>query len=132
MERRIGAFVMSGTWIFVLLALVAALVFIYLAARRVKDSHDPEAGLAAIRALDFEAFRNLVDPDEEAFLRERLSASNFRRAKRLRAQAALAYVRSLSQASVQIARLGDVAQRNPDPALAASGMKIANTATHLR
>lgn len=123
---------MSATWMFVLLAVLLVMLFTYLAARRSKDGQDPNEGFAAIRALDIEAFRNLVDPEEEAFLRARLSARDFRRAKRLRAGAALAYVRSLSQASLQIARLGDAAQRNPDPAVAASGRQIVNSATNLR
>jgi hypothetical protein len=115
-----------------LLAVLLVLLFAYLAARRAKDKQDPEESIAAIRSLDIEAFRNLVDPEEEAYLRAHLSAKAFRKTKRARAQAALAYVRSLSRASLQIARLGDGAQRNPDPAVAASGRQIVNSATYLR
>jgi hypothetical protein len=79
-----------------------------------------------------EAFRNLVDPEEEEFLRARLPARDFRRIKRERARTALVYVKELSQASLQFARFGGAAQRSPDPAIAAWGKQIANSAISLR
>ncbi len=64
-----------------------------------------------------EAFRNLVDPEEEEFLRASLPAQEFRRIKRERARTALVYVKELSKASLQFARFGDAAQRSPDPVI---------------
>ena len=123
---------MSTTLLFVLIAFVLLLSFAYLAARRTMRWPDVDRALTTIQSLDIEAFRNLVDPKEEAFLRARLPAREFRRIKRERARAALAYVKTLSHASLQFARFGDVAQRNPDPAIAASGKQIANSAIYLR
>jgi hypothetical protein len=123
---------MSSTSIFVLIAFVLLVSFAYLAARRTRNLPDLDRTVTDIRSLDIEAFRNLVDPEEEAFLRARLPAQEFRRIKRERARAALAYVKALSQASLQFARFGDVAQRSPDPAIAASGRQIAESATYLR
>jgi hypothetical protein len=123
---------MSATLVFVLIAFVLLLSFAYLATRRSKDLPDVDQALTAIRALDIEAFRNLVDPEEEAFLRARLPAREFREIKRERAQAALAYVKALSQVSLQFARLGDAARRSPDPVIAASGKQIADSAIYLR
>jgi hypothetical protein len=123
---------MSTTLLFVLLAFVLLLSFAYLAARRTKGLPDVDRSLTTIQSLDIEAFRNVVDPEEEAFLRARLPAREFRRIKRERARAALAYVKALSHASLQFARFGDAAQRNPDPAIAASGRQIAESATYLR
>ena len=45
-----------------------------LAARRSKDMADLDQALATLRSLDIEAFRNLVDPEEEIYLRARLPA----------------------------------------------------------
>jgi len=123
---------MSTTLLFVLIAFVLLLSFAYLAVRRTKGAADVDQALTTVQALDIEAFRNLVDPEEEAFLRARLPAQEFRRIKQERARAALAYVKALSHASLQLARFGDAAQRNPDPAIAASGRQIAESATYLR
>ncbi len=123
---------MNATLVFVLIAFVLLLAFAYLATRRTRDLQDVDNALTTIRLLDIEAFRNLVDPEEEVFLRANLPAREFRRIKRERVQAALAYLKALSQVSLQFARFGDVAQRSPDPAIAASGRRIANSATYLR
>ena len=123
---------MSATLLFVLVALALLVVFATLATRRTKDLPDVDQAVTAIQSLDIEAFRNLLDPEEEAFLRARLPAQEFRRIKRERARAALAYVKALSHASLQFTRFGDAAQRSPDPAIAASGRQIANSAIYLR
>ena len=85
-----------------------------------------------IRSLDIEAFRNLVDPAEEAFLRCTLSPKEFRAIKRERAWAAFAYVRCAGRAAVLFARAGQAAQRSSDPHIAESGMHIAHRALRLR
>lgn len=123
---------MSETLLFVLIALALLLVFSTLATRGARDSRDPDGALATIRTLDIEAFRNLVDPDEEEYLRAELSPSEFRKIKRERSRAALAYVKALSHVSLQFARLGSAAQDNSDPALAAIGRQIATSGTYLR
>ncbi len=123
---------MSTTLVFVLIALLLLLSFAYLATRRTRGLQDVDSALTAIRSLDIEAFRNLMDPQEVAFLQAKLPASEFRRIQRERTEAALVYVKALSQVSLQFARFGGVAQRNPDPVIAASGKQIANSATYLR
>lgn len=123
---------MNATLVFVLIALALLVVFTILATRRTRNLPDVHQAFAAIQSLDIEAFRNLVDPEEEAFLRASLPIQEFRRIKRERARAALAYMKVLSSASLQVARFGDAAQRNPDPEIAASGRQIANSAISLR
>ena len=123
---------MNATVVYVVIAFLLLLVFATLAVRRAKNLADVDQAVTVIQSLDIEAFRNLVDPEEEAFLRANLPPLEFRRIKRERAWAALAYVKALSHASLKFARAGDVAQRSPDPAIAASGRQIANSATYLR
>ena len=123
---------MSAAFVFVLVALVLLAVFVAFALRRSRDLPDVDQAATAIQSLDIEAFRNLVDPEEEAFLRASLPPEEFRKIKRERALAALAYVKALSHASLQFARFGDAAQRSPDSAIAASGRQIANSAIYLR
>jgi hypothetical protein len=107
-------------------------VFSSLAKRRADVSQDLNDALPTIRALDIEAFRKLVDPEEEEFLRARLSLPEFRKIKRERSQAALAYVKTLSEVALQFTRFGSAAQDNPNPALAALGRQIASSGTYLR
>jgi hypothetical protein len=123
---------MSADLILVVIAILLLALFGYLAIRRRRNLGDFDQALTTFRALDIEAFRNLVDPGEEAFLRSRLPAREFRRIKRERTLAALSYVKTLSQVSLQFARLGDAARRSTDPAVAESGKQIANSATYLR
>ena len=123
---------MSATLVFVLLSITLLVLFAYLATRRAKDLPDLDRTITAIRALDVEAFRNLVDPEEEEFLRVSLPAQAFRRIKRERSQTALVYTKELSRISLQFARFGGAAQRSPDPAIAAWGKQIANSAIYLR
>ena len=106
---------MSATLVLVLISIALLVFFAYLATRRGRDLPDLDRTVAVIRALDVEAFRNLVDPAEEEFLRASLPAREFRRIKRERAQTALVYVKELSKASLQFARFGDAAQQSPDP-----------------
>jgi hypothetical protein len=123
---------MIATAVFVLIAVLLAAGFAFLGTRRSKSLPEFGAANAGLHALDIEAFRNLVDPEEEAFLRSHLPAQEFRKIKRERARAALAYVKELSGASLQFARLGDAAKRSTDPVIAASGRQIANSAISLR
>ena len=123
---------MIGTVAFIVVAVTLLVVLGGLAMRRTQTAPDLQHALAALRSLDIEAFRNLVSVEEEEFLRARLSPDEFLKVKRERAHAALAYVRVLSDASLQFARFGGAAQRSPDPVLAASGKEIANSAVYLR
>ena len=123
---------MSTTFFFVILAVVLLVVFFALAARRSRNSLEIAQALTAVQSLDAEAFRNLVDREEEDFLRAQLTTTAFRKIKQERARAALAYVKALSGASVQIAQFAGQAQRSPDSTLAESGRQIANSATNLR
>lgn len=123
---------MNETIIFVLIAFVLLAVFAVLAMRRSRDVHDLEGALTAIRTLDIESFRNLVNPEEEEFLRVSLPPPEFRRIKRERTRAALAYISGLADVALQFARFGSAAQQNADPALAALGRQIATSAVYLR
>lgn len=123
---------MSTALIFVIIAVLLLGLFTSLAARRNTRVASLDEAAATIRSLDIEAFRNLVDSEEEAFLRTRLPAREFRKIKRERAWAALAYVRALSDVSLQFARLGDAARQSLDPAVAESGKQLVSSALYLR
>ncbi|HVP44386.1 MAG TPA: hypothetical protein VMS96_13210 [Terriglobales bacterium] len=86
---------------------------------------------SATRPVDLAAFRNLVDPAEDEFLRTNLPAAAFRRVQRERLRAAIVYVeRSAANAAVLL-RIGEALSRE-DAEAAAMGREIANTALRLR
>lgn len=133
MEQSIGAILtMSDGSVYVAVAVIVAALLAYLAARRRRDPVTVGRARALIGSLDIEAFRNLVDPAEEAFLRSSLPAAQFRTIKRERALAALAYVRILSGIALEFSYFGDAARNSPDPRLAELGRKIASSAVTLR
>src|SRR5258708_7601202 len=97
---------MSAASVYVAIAIVLAAVFTYLAARRRRSPLAIDKARALMSSLDIEAFRNLVDPDEEAFLRSNLPPDEFKAIQRERAWAALAYMRALSHIALEFSRSG--------------------------
>jgi hypothetical protein len=121
-----------ASWALVAVALVTLAVVVYVAIRSRRRRVNLEQAAQAFRSLDIESFRNLVDADEEAFLRENLSPKKFREIKRLRAWAAFLYAWEAGDAATALARIGQVAQRSSDPQVAASGAQVAESAFRLR
>ncbi len=110
--------------IFLVVAAALALVFI-LAVTFYRSRNLAEAGLAGrIQPIDIEAFRNLVDPAENEYLRRRLVSSEFRTVQRKRLRAAAAYVQVAGRNAAVLSRIG---QR----ALAASDVQTAEAARQL-
>jgi hypothetical protein len=123
---------MIPAWIFVATALFVLGLLAYLATRNRTSPTGLDGAISVLRSIDIEAFRNLVDPAEEVFLRLALPPKEFREIKRERAWAALAYVRCAGRAAVLFAKAGQDAQRSSEPQVAASGAQIADSALRLR
>jgi hypothetical protein len=121
-----------ATWTLVAVAFFALAILVYVALRSRTRPVDLEKAVQAFRSLDIEAFRNLVDSDEEAFLRNNLPPRKFREIKRHRAWAALIYVWEAGEAAAALARVGQAAQRSSDPQIAASGVQLSENAFRLR
>ena len=85
-----------------------------------------------LRAVDVEAFRNLVDPGEEEFLRTNLAPAEFRKIQRERLRAAVEYVSCAAQNAGVLLRLADAGRRSSDPAPAEAAEKLVNNALRLR
>jgi hypothetical protein len=85
-----------------------------------------------LQTVDLEAFRNLVDPDEEQFLRENLPVRDFRDVQRKRLRAAVDYVSGVSDNAVILLRVGFAARRSPDPRIAEAGRELVDNALQLR
>lgn len=123
---------MIAAWFLVVVGLIALAVLLYAAMRSRTSPGDLEEAVQAFRSLDIEAFRNLVDSDEEAFLRDHLPLRKFREIKRQQAWAAFLYAWEAGRAATGLAMLGQAAQRSSDPKIAASGAQAAENAFRLR
>jgi hypothetical protein len=119
------------TLIFALAALLALLFSVKLT-RGLALSTVLDNPAAHIRSVDVDAFRNLVDPDEEEFLRSHLSPADFRRIQRERLRAAIEYVFCAAHNAAILLRLADDGRRSPDDATAEAAQKLADNALRLR
>jgi hypothetical protein len=121
-----------AAWTLVAVAFFALGILVYVAIRSRAHRVDLEKAVQAFRSLDIEAFRNLVDSAEDAFLRDHLSPKKFREIKRQRAWAALIYAWEAGGAATALAKIGQAAQRSSDPEIAESGVQLSENAFRLR
>lgn len=123
---------MTITLITLLFCLVAALL-LYRAARGQSIAVRQLEDVAGhTERVDLEAFRNLVDEQEHAYLRERLSAGKFRSLQRQRLAAAAEYIRRVAGNAAVLLRLGEASRQSENPAVAAAGRKLTGTAIQVR
>lgn len=85
-----------------------------------------------IHSVDLQAFRNLVDPTEEDYLRSHLSANDFRQIQRERLRAAVDYISCVRDNAGILVRVGEAARKSTDPAIAAAGAKLVDDAIRFR
>lgn len=85
-----------------------------------------------LRPVDLRAFRNLMDPEEEEYLRRKLDPAVFRRIRRERLQAAVEYVKGAAFNAGVLMQFAEAARRNPDPATALAAGKLIENAIRLR
>jgi len=84
------------------------------------------------RPVDVAAFRNLIDPSEEDYLRANLSRGDFRSIRRERLLAAIEYLRCVSANAAVLVRLGEAARRSENPEIAKAAQDLVNSALILR
>jgi hypothetical protein len=125
-------FTLTITLVLVLVAFVGLGFLITLARGRASASKVLDNPTEHIRAVDLAAFQNLVDPDEEAFLRTNLAPTEFRKIQRERLRAAVEYVSCAAQNAAVLLRLADAGRRSPDPATADAAEKLVQNALRLR
>lgn len=84
------------------------------------------------RPLDLSAFHTLLDRDDEAFLRERLSRSEFSHLKRLRIRVTWKYVRRIADNCAAAMRDTSILRFDPDANVAATAAEIVDLASQIR
>jgi hypothetical protein len=122
--------ILSLTLIFVALAIL--LLLLYVEGGQNSSVHGLEDLAGRTRPVDLEAFRNLVDPREEDFLRASLLPREFRDLQRERMRAALEYVRNTSHNAAFLLRLGEAATQSAEPRIAQAGRQLIDSALRLR
>lgn len=96
--------------IILVIAAILALVLIFsLTLSRSLQIFSRTVLTAQIRPVDIEAFRNLVDPAEDEYLRHRLTPAQFRRVRRERLRAMAAYIQIAARNAAVLVRMGQVA-----------------------
>ena len=85
-----------------------------------------------IEPLDIEAFRNLVDPREDEYLRRRLQPSEFRRIQRERLRAAATYIRIAGHNAGVLVTIGQAALASSDAATVDAAHQLVDNALLLR
>jgi hypothetical protein len=123
---------MTLSIILAVLALSVPLILVRLAKGRILPAWMVKPRSEQIRAVDVEAFRNLIDPTEEEYLRENLAAGDFRRIQRERLRAAVEYISCAKDNAAVLLRIAENARRNPDPATAQAAAMLVDSAVRLR
>jgi len=114
--------------ILALLAVAVPPVLIWMAKGRIWSSRSVER----IQPVDLEAFRNLIDPEEEEFLRVNLPAADFRKIQRERLRAAVEYISCARDNAAVLLHLAEPARRSTEPAVAEAAARLINDAVSLR
>jgi len=96
------------------------------------DVRDLRSAQQAIVPVDLQAFRNLIDSQQEQFLRENLPLAAYRRLQRARYRAVGEYLGHVAANAAVMSRLGEAARGSHDPAIQAQGAELAAAAASLR
>ena len=119
--------------IFIVIAAVVALgIILSLAVSQSLQAKETTDLAVAIRPIDIEAFRNLIDPAEDAYLRRRLPPPEFRMVRRERLRAMAAYVQAASANAAVLVRVGEAALASGDPRFVPAARQLVNDALLLR
>jgi hypothetical protein len=119
--------------IILVIAAALALVFILGVAASRSLQISSSASLAGqIQPIDVEAFRVLVDPAEDDYLRRRLSAAEFRVVRRERLRAMAAYIRIAGRNAAVLVRMAQGALTVGDADTAEAARRLVDNALLLR
>ena len=119
--------------IFLVIGIVPALIFVlYIARRSVLSGQSYDELSRQLAPVDIAAFRNLVDPNETLYLREKLAPAAFRAVQRQRQIAALAYVKAVAHNAALLIAMANPARTSPHPEVASTAQKVVEQALQLR
>ena len=122
---------MTIALIFAFLGVAALIAIIYLARSNRRGANLEELA-GHLRRVDVRAFRNLMDENEEQFLRENLPFREFRAIHCQRMLAAAEYVRCAKKNAVILMHLAEAARQSSDPNVIAAADLLLENALRLR
>jgi hypothetical protein len=120
---------MTLATILVIAAVLALAIILKLAVSQVSKS---TASTGSIQAVDVEAFRNLINPAEDEYLRLRLPPVQFRKVRRERLRAMAAYVQVAAKNAGVLVRIGEAALASENPQTVEAARQLMNEAVLLR
>ena len=85
-----------------------------------------------LELIDLDAFRNLVDPSETAYLRQQLPASEFRRIQRARLRAMASYVHAAGGNAAVLMKIGQSALAGSNAQTSQAARELVDNAALLR
>jgi hypothetical protein len=119
--------------VLVVAAVLALSIILRLSVSRSLQASQGNAALAGtIRPIDIEAFRNLINPVEDEYLRRRLPPADFRMVRRARLRAMASYVQVAGDNAAVLVRIGEVALAHRDPRIAEAARQLVQNALLLR
>jgi hypothetical protein len=110
-----------------LASLLAGMALFRVARGRAREIHAAQEFPARVTPVDLEAFLNLLDPEDDAFLSGALPAQSYEILRRMRIRAAIAYLECAADNAAVIIRLAQ--SLAPAPALS---QPLVNDALRLR
>ena len=112
--------------IIITVALCAVVVF-YMAVRsRMSQSEN------GFRNVDLNAFRVLMDRDDERFMKKNLPRSRFSHLKRQRIRVMMRYVARIASNASAVVHIGEAARTNAAPEVAQAAAQVMELATQIR
>jgi hypothetical protein len=118
--------------VIVISAALALAVILSVAVTRSLQVKGSAGTAVTIRPIDIEAFRNLIDSEEDSYLRRRLPPDQFRVVRRERLRAMAAYVQVAQRNAAVLVRVGEAALASGDPHVAGAAHQLVNDALLLR
>lgn len=118
----------------VVLVVIAVLALIFLFGITVSRSRQLSRVTPASRlqSIDIAAFRNLVDPAEDEYLRRRLPSGEFRTVQRKRLWATAAYIQAAARNATVLVQIGQRALTASDPNTVSAARQLVDNALLLR
>ena|SRR5271168_1813779 len=123
---------MNLALILVVVAAIALGIILRLAVTRSLQARESAGLVATIRPIDIQAFRNLINPAEDDYLRRRLPPPQLRVVRRERLRAMAAYVQVAASNAAVLVRLGEGALASGDPRVLGAAREVVNDALLLR
>jgi hypothetical protein len=118
--------------VLVIAAVLALGIILRLAVTRSLQTRESADLATTIHPIDIEAFRNLINPAEDDYLRLRLPPAQFRIVRRERLRAMAAYVHVAARNAVVLVSVGEGALASGDPRIAGAAQQVVNDALLLR